>query len=180
MDGVQEHARAPGRPWRRGFRWLRAQLWHGTEWEGRGDRSGGLTSGGGRRRRQESAGGGSSAMEAGSNGTDTEKAMGIRWERPQNCRLNGKTERNQRDERDGVLTFGQRWTTAMEELAGVGEELAGLGEDDGGDVGFAWPSTSRHRARRGKLQGGVHMHRKCTGLPEKLAGSSPEFSRCKI
>jgi hypothetical protein len=36
------------------------------------------------------------------------KAKGIRWERPRNCRLNDKTERNRRDERDGVLTFGQR------------------------------------------------------------------------
>jgi hypothetical protein len=36
-----------------------------------------------------------------------EKAKGIRWKRPRNCRLNGKTERNRRDERDGVLTFGQ-------------------------------------------------------------------------
>jgi hypothetical protein len=32
------------------------------------------------------------------------KSMG----RPRNCRLNGKTERKRRDERDGVLTFGQR------------------------------------------------------------------------
>jgi hypothetical protein len=29
--------------------------------------------------------------------------------------------------------------------------VAGVGEDDGGDVGFAWLSTSRRRARRGKL-----------------------------
>jgi hypothetical protein len=50
------------------------------------------------------------------------KAKGIRWERQRNCRLNGKTERDRRDERDGVLTFGQRWTTAMEEPARVGEE----------------------------------------------------------
>jgi hypothetical protein len=68
---------------------------------------------------------------------------------------------------------------ATEELAGVGEELTVVGEDDGGDVGFAWLSTSRRRARRGKLQGGVHLHRKCTVSPKKLAGSSPEFSRCK-
>jgi hypothetical protein len=108
-----------------------------------------------------------------------EKTKRIRWERPRNCRLNGKTESNRREERDGVLTFGQRWTTAMEELVGVGEELAGVGEDDGVDVGFTWLSTSRRRARRGKLQGGVHLHRKCTVSPEKLAGSSPEFSRCK-
>jgi hypothetical protein len=39
---------------------------------------------------------------------DKEKAKGIRWERPRNCRLNGKPEKNRRDERDGVLTFGQR------------------------------------------------------------------------
>jgi hypothetical protein len=39
---------------------------------------------------------------------EKEKAKGIRWERPRNCRLNGKTKRNQRDERDGVVTFGQR------------------------------------------------------------------------
>jgi hypothetical protein len=38
---------------------------------------------------------------------EKEKAKGIRWERPRNCRLNGKTERNRRDERDIVLTFGQ-------------------------------------------------------------------------
>jgi hypothetical protein len=36
------------------------------------------------------------------------ESKGIRWKRPQNCRLNGKTERNRRDEHDGVLTFGQR------------------------------------------------------------------------
>jgi hypothetical protein len=111
--------------------------------------------------------------------TGAGRVKGIRWGWPRNCRLNDKTERNRWDERDGVLTFGQGWTIATEELAGVGEELAGVGEDDGGDVGFAWLSTSQCRARRGKLQGGVHLHRKCTVSPEKLAGSSPEFSRCK-
>jgi hypothetical protein len=90
----------------------------------------------------------------------------IRWGRPPNMQGNGKTERKRRDERDGVLTFGQRWTTATEELAGVGEELAGVREDDGGDVGFAWLSTSRCRVQRGKLHGGVHLHRKCTVSPE--------------
>jgi hypothetical protein len=55
-----------------GLQWLRARLRHEKEWEGRGDCSGGLTSGGGWRRRRESAGGGGSAMEAGSNGTDRE------------------------------------------------------------------------------------------------------------
>jgi hypothetical protein len=59
---------------------------------------------------------------------------------------------------------------ATEELAGVGEELARVGEDDGGNIGFARLSISRRRARRGKLQGGVHLHRKCTVSPEKLAG----------
>jgi hypothetical protein len=107
------------------------------------------------------------------------RVKGIRWGWQRNCILNDKTERNRRDERDGVLTFGQGWTMATEELAGVGEELVGVGEDDRGDVGFAWLSTSRRRARRGKLQGGVHLHWKCTVSPEKLAGSSPEFSRCK-
>jgi hypothetical protein len=33
-----------------------------------------------------------------------------------------KRKVKRRDECDGVLTFGQRWTTATEELAGVGEE----------------------------------------------------------
>jgi hypothetical protein len=42
--------------------------------------------------------------------------------------LNGKTERKPRDERDGVLTFGQRWTTVTEELAGVGEETLESGK----------------------------------------------------
>jgi hypothetical protein len=50
--------------------------------------------------------------------------------------LNNKTERKQRDEHDGVLTFGKRSTMVMEGLAGVREELAGVGEDDGGGVGF--------------------------------------------
>jgi hypothetical protein len=35
---------------------------------------------------------------------------------------NGKTERKRRDEHDGVLTFGQGGTMAMEGLAGVAEE----------------------------------------------------------
>jgi hypothetical protein len=104
--------------------------------------------------------------------TGAGRVKGIRWGWPRNCRLNDKMERNRRDERDGVLTFGQGWTMATEELAGVGE-------DDGGDIGFAWLSTSQRRARQGKLQGGVHLHRKCTVSPEKLAGSSPEFSKCK-
>jgi hypothetical protein len=39
------------------------------------------------------------------------------------------------------------------------------------------PSTSRRRARRGKLQGGVHLHPKCTVSLETLAGSSSEFSK---
>jgi hypothetical protein len=113
------------------------------------------------------------------NRTEKGREIEIRWGRPPNVHGNGKTEKKRRDERDGVLTFGQGWTMATEELAWDGEELAGVGEDDGGDIGFAWLSTSRHRARRGKLQGGVHLHRKCTVSPEKLVGSSPEFSRCK-
>jgi hypothetical protein len=32
----------------------------------------------------------------------------IRWGRPPNVHGNGKTERKRQDERDGVLTFGQR------------------------------------------------------------------------
>jgi hypothetical protein len=38
---------------------------------------------------------------------EKERENMIRWER-RNRRLNGKTERKLRDERDGVLTFGQR------------------------------------------------------------------------
>jgi hypothetical protein len=57
--------------------------------------------------------------------------------------------------------------------------VAVVGEDDGVDVGFVWPTPSRCRARQGELQGGVRLHRKWTVSPEKLAGSSPEFSRCK-
>jgi hypothetical protein len=59
---------------------------------------------------------------------EKEKAKGIRWERPRNCRLNGKTKRNRRDERDSVLTFSQRWTTTTEELSGVAEESPELGK----------------------------------------------------
>jgi hypothetical protein len=70
-------------------------------------------------------------------GRERGRKVEIRWGRHPNVHGNGKTETKRRDERDGVLTFGQGRTTATEELAGVGEELAGLGKDDGGDVGFA-------------------------------------------
>jgi hypothetical protein len=59
---------------------------------------------------------------------EKEREKGIRWQRPQNCRLHGKTERKHQDERDGVLTFGQRSTMATEALAGVGEGSADSGK----------------------------------------------------
>jgi hypothetical protein len=92
------------------------------------------------------------------------RVKGIRWGWPRNCRLNGKTERNRRDERDGVLTFGQRWTTATEELAGVAEspELGKMTES----TSDSRDRPSRRRARRWKLQGGVPLHRKCSVSPE--------------
>jgi hypothetical protein len=85
----------------------RARLSCGTEGGERGDRREVLTGGRDAKRWRESAGGGSTdrleQFQA-----EKEKAKGIRWERPQNCRLNGKTGKNQRDECDGVLTFSQR------------------------------------------------------------------------
>jgi hypothetical protein len=85
----------------------RARLSCGTEGGERGDRREVLTGGRDAKRWRESAGGGSTGrleqFQA-----EKEKAKGIRWERPQNCRLNGKTGKNQRDECDGVLTFSQR------------------------------------------------------------------------
>jgi hypothetical protein len=64
-------------------------------------------------------------------GTETEgkkEKTGIRWEWPPNAHGKGKMERKRRDERDGVLTFGQGWTMATEELAGVAEESPELGK----------------------------------------------------
>jgi hypothetical protein len=54
--------------------------------------------------------------------------MEIRRGQPQNVHVNDKTERKRRDERDDVLTIGQRRTTATEELAGVAEESPELGK----------------------------------------------------
>jgi hypothetical protein len=67
-----------------------------------------LTSGGDEGGGRISAGGGGRWRATLTVKAEKEKAKGIRWEQPRNCRLNGKTERNRRDERDGVLTFGQR------------------------------------------------------------------------
>jgi hypothetical protein len=40
--------------------------------------------------------------------TERGREMGIRWGSHPNVHGNGKTKRKRRDERDGVLTFGQR------------------------------------------------------------------------
>jgi hypothetical protein len=81
----------------------------GTERGERGDRREVLTGGGGEGERLNSEGDGGSRplRPAPMVQAEKENTKGIRWERPRNCRLNGKTERNRRDERDGVLTFGQ-------------------------------------------------------------------------
>jgi hypothetical protein len=107
------------------------------------------------------------------------EGKGIRWGLPQNCRLNGKTERKQRDERGGVLTFGQRSTMATEGLVGVGEESPESGKTT------EPTSDSRDRVHHGvELDDGnsrvvpictdsARFHRKSS------LESSPEFSRCK-
>jgi hypothetical protein len=103
---------------------------------------------------------------------DKEKTKRIRWERPQNCRLNDKTERNRRDERDGVLTFGQRWTTATEKLAGVAKspELGKMTEST---------SDSRNPPHHGvQLDGGNSREVSiCTGSARFRQKSSSEVRR---
>jgi hypothetical protein len=85
----------------------RARLSCGTEGGERGDRREVLTSGRDAKRRRELAGGGCTGRLEQLQ-VEKEKAKGIRLERPRNCRLNGKIERNRQDERNGVLAFGQR------------------------------------------------------------------------
>jgi hypothetical protein len=80
----------------------------GTERGERGDLVCVLTSGGDQGGSRIPAGGGGRRPVILTVQPDREGKEGIRWERPRNCRLNGKTERERRDERDGVLTFGQR------------------------------------------------------------------------
>jgi hypothetical protein len=92
---------------------------------------------------------------------------------------NGKTERKRRDEHNDVLTFGQRWTTMTEELAGVAEESPELGKmTESTSESRDWPHHGIE-LDKGNSRVVSYLHRKCTVSLEKLTGSSPEFNICK-
>jgi hypothetical protein len=93
--------------------------------------------------------------------------------------LNNKTERKRRDERDGVLTFGQGWMIATEELAGVGEDSLELGKTTEST------SDSRDRPHHDVEldEGNSKVVSVCIGTAQfhqkSSPESSPEFSRCR-
>jgi hypothetical protein len=120
---------------------------------------------------------GKSAMTSGSalvlQVTGAGRVKGIRWGWPRNCRLNGKTERKWWDERDGVVTFGQRWTMATKELAGVAEQSPELGKMTEST------SDSRDRPHHGVEldEGNSMVVSHCTGSARSRRKSSPEVRR---
>jgi hypothetical protein len=105
--------------------------------------------------------------------TGAGRVKGIRWGWPRNCGLNGKTERKRRDERDVVLTFDQRWTTATEKLAGVAEESPELGKMTEST------SDSRNPPHHGVEldEGNSRVVSICTGSARFRQKSSPEVHR---
>jgi hypothetical protein len=87
----------------------------------------------------------------------------------------GRFKLGSRDERDGVLTFGQRLTTATEELAGVAEESPELGKmTESTSESSDPPHQGVELDERNSLVVSVR-----TGSPRFRWKSSPEFSRCE-